>query len=198
VAGAYRLQDYADDIIAFLRQQVFEPAVIFGHSLGGMVALLVAAQCPEKIRAVVVGDSPLTAAPWLVHLNRTRDDLTYWRDLAGGAYSVEEITEALADERLGQNLYQTDPDMLTILIDEPDRAATGYDMAVVLPSIRCPVLLLQADPKAGGVLTDAEVEQGLPLLSQPTHVLLEGVSHVLHNEQKEPVLQAITDFLTSL
>ena len=71
-------------------------------------------------------------------------------------------------------------------------------MAVVLPSIRCPVLLLQADPKAGGFLTDAEVEQGIPLLSQPTHVLLEGVSHVLHNEQKEPVLQAITDFLTSL
>lgn len=198
VAGAYRLQDYADDIIAFLRQQVSEPAVIFGHSLGGMVALLVAAQCPESIRAVVVGDSPLTAEPWLAHLNRTRDSLIQWRDLAGGTYSVEEITEALADERLGQNLYQTDPDMLTILIDEPDRAAAGYDMAVVLPSIRCPVLLLQADPKAGGFLTDAEVEQGLQLLSQPTHVLLEGVSHVLHNEQKEPVLQAITDFLTAL
>ena len=163
-----------------------------------MVALLVAAQCPEKIRAVVVGDSPLTAETWLAHLNRTRDGLISWRDLAGGAYSVEEITEALADEWLAQNLYQNDPDMLTILIDEPDRAAAGYDMAVVLPSIRCPVLLLQADPKAGGVMTDAEVEQGLPLLSQPTHVLLEGVSHVLHNEQKEPVLQAITDFLTTL
>jgi pimeloyl-ACP methyl ester carboxylesterase len=198
VAGGYRLQDYADDTKAFLRQQVSEPAVIFGHSLGGMVALLVAAQCPERIRAVVVGDSPLAAEPWLAHLNRTRDGLIHWRDLAGGTYSVEEITEALANEWLAQNLYQNDPDMLTILIDEPYRAAAGYDMAVVLPSIRCPVLLLQADPKAGGFLTDAEVEQGIPLLSQPTHVLLEGVSHVLHNEQKEPVLQAITDFLTSL
>ena len=189
VAGAYRLQDYADDIIAFLRQQVSEPAVIFGHSLGGMVALLVAAQCPERIRAVVVGDSPLTAEPWLAHLNRTRDGLIQRRDLAGGTYSVEEIAEVLTNEWLAQNLYQNDPDMLTILIDEPDRAAAGYDMAVVLPSIRCPVLLLQADPKAGGFLTDAEVEQGLPLFSQPTHVLLEGVSHVLHNELKEPVLR---------
>jgi pimeloyl-ACP methyl ester carboxylesterase len=71
-------------------------------------------------------------------------------------------------------------------------------MTLVLPAIRCPVLLLQADPKAGGVMTDAEVEQGMPLLPQPTHVLLVGVSHVFHNEQKEPVLQAITDFLTSL
>jgi pimeloyl-ACP methyl ester carboxylesterase len=79
-----QLQDYADDPIAFLRQQISEPAVIFGHSLGGMVALLVAAHCPEKIRAVVVGDSPLTAETWLTHLNRTRDSLISWRDLAVG------------------------------------------------------------------------------------------------------------------
>ncbi len=198
VAGEYRLQDYADDTIAFLRQLVSGPAVIFGHSLGGMVALLVAAQCPEKIRAVVVGDSPLTAQPWVAHLNRGRDHLIGWRDLAAGTYSVAEITEALASEWVAQNLYRLDPEMLTILIDEPDRAAAGYDMTLVLPAIRWPVLLLQADPKAGGVMTDAEVEQGMPLLSQPTHVLLVGVSHVFHNEQKEPVLQAITDFLTSL
>ena len=198
VAGEYRLQAYADDTIAFLRQRVSEPAVIFGHSLGGMVALLVAAQCPEMTRAVVVGDSPLMAEPWVADLTHSRDHLARWRDLAGGTYSVAEITEALASEWVAQNLYQLDPDMLTILIDEPDRAAAGYDMTVVLPAIRCPVLLLQTDPKAGGVMTDAEVEQGLPLLSQSRHVLLEGVSHVFHNEQKEPVLQAITDFLTSL
>ena len=111
---------------------------------------------------------------------------------------MAEITQGLASEWVAQNLYQLDPDMLTILIEEPGRAAAGYDMAVVLPAIRCPVLLLQADPRDGGVMTDAEVEQGLPLLSQPTHVLLEGVGHVFHNEQKEPVLQALTDFLASL
>ncbi len=198
VAGAYRLQDYTDDTIAFLRQQVAEPAVIFGHSLGGMVALLLAAQHPEKIRAVVVGDSPLTAESWVVHLKQSIEKLIYWRDLAGGSHSVAEITEALNSEWLGQTLYQNDPDMLTILIEEPDKAAAGYDMTVLFPAIRCPVLLLQADPKAGGLLTDAEVEQGLPLLSHPTHVLLKGISHLLHNEQKEPVLQAIIGFLASL
>jgi pimeloyl-ACP methyl ester carboxylesterase len=223
VAGGYRLQDYADDTIAFLRQQVSEPACIVGHSLGGMVALLVAAQCPECVQAVVVGDSPLTAETWLAVLNDGRDSLIFWRDLAGGAYSMEEIAEALKDaplrvpdhdqpvrmrdvvgeddpvfKWLAQNLYQHDPDMLTMLIDEPEIAAAGYDMAVVLPSIRCPVLLLQADPQAGGLLTDAEIERALPLLAQPTHVRLEGVSHVLHNEQKKPVLRAITDFLRTL
>lgn len=221
VAGGYRLQDYADDIITFLRQQVSEPAVVFGHSLGGMVALLVAAQCPECVRAVVVGDSPLTAETW--RFDRGRDGLIFWRDLAGGAYPVEEIAEALKDapwrvpdhdqsvrmrdvfdedapifEWLAHNLYQNDPDMLTMLIDEPEIVAAGYDMAVVLPSIRCPVLLLQADRKVGSAMTDAEVKQALPLLAQPTHVWLEGVGHALHLEHKEQVLRTITDFLGSL
>lgn len=196
--GAYRLQDYAEDVIAFLQGQVAAPAVIFGHSLGGMVALLAAAQCPDHIRAVLVGDAPLSAGCWLGHLRRTRDDLVAWRDLAGGVHTPEEISEAVGDTWLAQNLYRNDPDMLTILIDDPERAAAGYDATLLLPLIHCPVLLLQADPQAGGVLTDAEVEQGLTLLSDPTHILLEGVGHGLHNEQKDVVLQAIQGFLNAL
>ena len=62
--GTYRLQDYADDTIAFLRDCVEEPAYLFGHSLGGMVALLVAARYPAGVRAVAVGDAPLTSQTW--------------------------------------------------------------------------------------------------------------------------------------
>jgi hypothetical protein len=39
----------------------------------------------------------LTAETWLALLNRSRDGLIYWRDLAGGTYPVEEIAEALKD-----------------------------------------------------------------------------------------------------
>ncbi|MEJ2571407.1 MAG: alpha/beta hydrolase [Anaerolineales bacterium] len=198
VSGAYRLQDYTDDMIAFLQQRVSEPAIIFGHSLGGMVALLVAAQCPDQIRAVVVGDSPLTAARWLAHLKHSREDLIVWRDLAGGKHSVEKIREKVGNQWVAQNLYFNDPDMLSTLIDDPESAAAGFEAALLLPSIRCPVLLLQADPNAGGILTDAEVERGLALLYDPTHVRLEGVGHLLHIEQKDAALRAISGFLKTL
>jgi pimeloyl-ACP methyl ester carboxylesterase len=198
VPAAYRLQDYANDTSAFLQQQVAEMAVIFGHSLGGMVALLVAAQIPERIRAVIVGDTPLTAEDWLAHLKRTRDDLVVWRDLAGGTHSVEEISEKVGNQWAAQNLYLNDPDMLSILIDDPESAAAGYEAAQMLPAIRCPVLLLQADPQAGGILPDTEVEQGLALLTKPAHIRLEGVGHGLHNEHKDVVLQAIKGFLQTL
>ncbi len=198
VSGRYRLQDYTDDIVAFLRQQLDEAVVIVGHSLGGMVGLLVAAQCPDCVRAVVVGDAPLTADTLGTVLNQNRASLMLLRNLAGGRYPLEEVAATLGDEWLAVNLYQNDPDVLTALLDDFERTAAGYDRKSILPSIRCPVLLLQADPTAGGLMTDAEVERALVLLAQASHVRLSNISHALHSEQQKPVLHAITDFLISL
>ena len=41
----------------------------------------------------------------------------------------------------------------------------GYDPEEPPAVIRCPVLLLQADPEAGGLLRDEEVRMGMRLLS---------------------------------
>lgn len=223
VPQSYRLQDYADDIIAFLRRRVAEPACLFGHSLGGGVALLVAAQCPDYVQGVAVGDSPLDGETSCGHIRRTRDKIAAWRELAGGQRSLAEVIEILKGspvevpgqdtlapmrevmgedspvfEWLAINLYHNDPDMLGMLLDNCDTYVAGYEMETVLPAIQCPVLLLQADPTRGGLMTEAEVERALPLLAQPSHVRLEQVSHVLHITRKEPVLQAIVEFLETL
>jgi pimeloyl-ACP methyl ester carboxylesterase len=219
VTGTYRLQDYADDTIAFLRHYLKEPAYLFGHSLGGMVALLVAAQYPAGVRAVAVGDASLSSQPWLATLQQGRDRILAWHALAGGQKPLAEVVEALKNAPLevpdqpdpvpmravmGEesgvylwivgNLQQLDPDMLTAVLDRAATTAAGYEMDRVLPSIQCPVLLLQADPTAGGLMTDQEVELALPLLTRPQHVRLPGISHVLHNERKEPIVQVLQAF----
>lgn len=225
VPGRYRLQDYKEDTISFLQKCVGEPAHLFGVSLGGIVALMVAAQAPDLVLSVVVGDSPLTGKTWLAALDRTRDKLASWQELAGGALSIPEIIERLKDapvevayqttpipmrEAFGEdsphypwladNLYQTDPDFFAALLDDAEITAEGYEMETLFPVIECPVLLLQADPENGGALTDIEVARGLQLLAQARHVRFEGISHMLFNEPhgKEPVLQAISEFLVSV
>lgn len=222
VTGTYRLQDYADDTIAFLQQCVKEPAYLFGHSLGGMVALLVAAQYPAGVRAVAVGDSPLSSKSWQATLHAGRDRVLAWRDLAGGQQPFADVVEALKNapvevpgqtvsmpmrEVMGEesgvyrwianNLQQLDPDMLTATVDRAAVTMAGYEMEGVLPAIACPVLLLQADPTAGGLMTDSEVALALPLLAQPQHIRLQGISHTLHNEREEPVVQALQAFFLS-
>lgn len=222
VPGTYRLQDYTDDTIAFLRHHVHEPAALFGHSLGGMVALLVAAQYPDGIRAVAVGDAPLSSRSWHEHILQSRLRIEAWRDLCGGYKSIEEIIERLKDapfERpgagesapmrevmgeddpifawLAANLYQSDPDTVTAVLERFPITADGYEMDIVLPAIRCPVLLLQADPASGGLMTNEEVALALPKLVRPSHVRLHGSSHALHHVQPEAVAGALTAFLRS-
>lgn len=218
-AGRYRLQDYTDDTIAFIRDHIPEPVYLFGHSLGGIVALMVAAQHPEGVRAVAVGDSPLSSQTWHDVILQSQDRVAAWRDLSGGQQPLEQLAEILKDgpievpgrlgtvpmrEVMGEdspvyawlatNLYQSDPDLLTAILDRFDTTAAGYEMNTVLPVIKCPVLLLQADPAAGGLMTDGEVEQGLRQLARPSHVRLAGVSHALHHVWPEPVATALKVF----
>ena len=66
------------------------------------------------------------------------------------------------------------------------------------PAIRCPVLLLQADPAAGGLIPDAELERALALLGQARHVRFEQRGHVLFIPDPEPVVRAVIEFFESL
>lgn len=59
VVSGYRRSDYAQDVEALVRQQIREPAILFGHSLGAVVALWVAAYAPELVRGLVLEDPPL-------------------------------------------------------------------------------------------------------------------------------------------
>ncbi|KAA0236735.1 alpha/beta hydrolase [bacterium] len=52
----------ADDVAAIMEARGIGPAIIAGHSLGGLVALLLNDRRPELVRGIVLGDSPLTAA----------------------------------------------------------------------------------------------------------------------------------------
>jgi pimeloyl-ACP methyl ester carboxylesterase len=221
VPNSYRLRDYSADIVAFLQQCVNEPAFLFGHSLGGMIAMMVAADYPDGVRAVAVGDAPLSSQTWYEELHRSRDRLVAWRAISGGQVPLQELVENIKEtpvevsgqgvalrQMMGENspvfewlairLYYNDPDMLSALIDRFEETAAGYEMETILPAVECPVFLMQADPSAGGIMTDDEVTRALALLSQPGHIKLAGISHVFHNERKEPILEALEAFFDPL
>ena len=59
VPSQYRLVDYADDVMQFIEARFDAGPVVYGASLGGMIGILVAARHPERVRALIVGDSLL-------------------------------------------------------------------------------------------------------------------------------------------
>jgi pimeloyl-ACP methyl ester carboxylesterase len=56
VPERYRLEDFTEDTVAFTRQ-LGAPLVLVGHSLGGAIALMTAARCPESVKALIIEDT---------------------------------------------------------------------------------------------------------------------------------------------
>jgi pimeloyl-ACP methyl ester carboxylesterase len=55
-----------DQLLAFIDGEVRQPAILVGHSLGGMVSLLAASRKPAIARGIVLLDSPVIAG-WRAH-----------------------------------------------------------------------------------------------------------------------------------
>lgn len=55
----YGVTQQADDVAAIIEVLGIAPAIVVGHSLGGLVALVLNARRPELVLGVVCGDSPL-------------------------------------------------------------------------------------------------------------------------------------------
>lgn len=210
-AERYLVNDYVDDAVRFVRDEVAAPLAIFGHSLGAMVAAAVAAQLPQQVLGVVLEDPPF-------HTMGNRIAGSTWQAVFRGMQaaieqrgSIQEITRLLADIRLPSSvggtqrlgdvrdlaslawsaecLHQLDPEVLTCVIE--GRWLDGYDTRDILARIRCPAMLLQADPAAGGALTDADAEAAVAALPDSQHIRFPNAGHQLHRDNTQAVLQAL-------
>lgn len=214
----YRVADFAADAVAFLDAHVPGPAVVLGHSLGAMVAALVVAMRPGRVRAVVLEDPPGTTLAEgigqsrfhlqfsnMVHLLATaRDVETLTRELAnmevqrpsdGAIVRFGELRDLSAIRFGAECLLQMDPAVLTPLVQS--RWLESLDWFGALPKIDCPALLLRADPICGGMLTESEATRITSLIPRCTRVDLPGVPHAIHSNQPDKMLAFVTHFLES-
>jgi pimeloyl-ACP methyl ester carboxylesterase len=223
VKARYLLRDYVADIASFLSEVVKDRAVIYGHSLGGEVAVMLAALHPGLPRAIIVGDAPLSHRNHATEVPSHRLQNELWYRVAG--HPEDEIAEALremlvpvvgqlelrkAREVFGEDspwfahqatsLYQLDPDMLAAVLAGPEIMLVGYEPETLLPKITCPVLLLQADATFGSALPDDEVDLARRLIPRVVHIKLSGIGHPLHGPPggTRTVMAAIRPFLAGL
>jgi pimeloyl-ACP methyl ester carboxylesterase len=210
VEGQYRPEHYVEDVVAFLEYRVVGRAILFGHSLGGWIALLAAAQQKEKVEALILGDPPLNLDRFLA-IESSKERIDMWRkmrELAALGMSVPELASALADSSLSgevlgwaKALSQVDPDAAQYHAEgRLDEYVERVDLEGSLRQLSCPVLLLQGDGSQGGVVSDEDVEQVLALLVDGVNVHLDGKGHNLGLSTWEvaPLLRAVTSFLESL
>lgn len=206
---SYGFGYYLEDTLSFLDGVVGEPAVIFGHSLGGRIATKIAAEYPGKVRAIVLGDSSLKEP---VPSNRMGGIFSGLINLIEEKKTYQDIYKALMatspedfDPVYGlaraKNLSKLDPNLLRSIVDNgmnldsPGSHFYGYHPEKHLEKIKCPVLILQAEH---GMLSNEEVQNALDTLPEAYHVKLLGVPHEFLSKPVEPLLKALNAFLESI
>ena len=215
----YRTIDYVDDVVAALQQLVPGTAVLYGHSLGAMVAAAVAARVPQRVRALVLEDPPWHTLG--VHISETvfHSHFMGMYRVARQGGTIDDLAHAMAQieikaphatngKRLGEIrdavslrfaascLRQTDPAVLESIIS--GRWLDGYEWEAILSAIQCPTLLLQADWSAGGMLADQDADRAEKLISSCWRIRMAGVGHLIHWQAHERLLAHVTAFLSSL
>ena len=216
VPGGYRWINFVEDTIAFLRHKVLEPAILWGSSFGGTIAVGVAAQAPDIVRALILEDA------WLdlrTSKDETRRFLRHRRDLVASVETLDEMIVALKNELVtlpgrdepvqrgvvdeeveirseARELIQLDPEVYTFGWD--GRLAEGYDMDTVLGQVLCPVLLLQANPELGGLVDDELAAHAMSLLSRGRLVSIPDARHSILQSQPRVAMRTVNKFLGSL
>ena len=218
-AEGYRVIDYVNDAVSLVCENLGAPVVLYGHSLGAMVAAAVAAEIPAKVRAVVLEDPPfqtmgarIAQTPWQGYFQSIRP-------FAGSDRPVPQVARELAEvrmadpctgksQRLGdtrdaaslafaaQCLRQLDPRVLDPVI--AGAWLDGYEMTEIVRRIQCPALLLQADPQAGGALIDEDADTMERLIPGLMRIRLDGCHHTLHWPRAQQVAHLVLNFLESL
>jgi pimeloyl-ACP methyl ester carboxylesterase len=211
-AASYRLADFGEDIAEFVRHQD-SPLVLMGHSLGGVVALMTAARCPEKVRGLIIEDAPVRVDNYRRMIDSGREMFKVWLELKRGARSEEELARALAEKYcafpditstwilfFAGCLWRVDPAFFNALLDDFDGFVSGYDAEDIFRKTNCPVLVLRGEKERGAVMTDDELSWLQTNFTNISCAAIKNVGHLLHLEAQgqSPVLAEILAFLEQI
>ena len=209
VPGRYRLADFADDNTEFV-ERLNAPGVLVGHSIGGVIALMVAARRPDKVRGLIIEDVPLTQESYRNVVESSRAMFGLWLQLKRAAQSEQDLALALADAYgdypavtsawilfFAGCLWQLDPGFFDNLLDDFEGFCAGYDCEQILFRLACPILFLRGESRLGAVMTDDEITWLQRHCGNAQCVSINGVGHLLHLEDpgQTPVLTAMLAFL---
>ena len=206
-AGQYRMENYTADTVTFLRKCVGEPVILHGHSLGGLVAMNVAAEAPDTVRALILEDPALViyrqpsetvgVHPYFQGVYETLkngatvDSIVAWLKTFNPPDTPDSVLRPWAEM-----LHHVDPEVLAPVPE--DKRADINALPGILKQITCPVLLVQADPALGAATQDQHVEIVKTYLAHCKVVQMKGVDHVIHIRQPQALLTHMNAFLAEI
>ena len=198
-AAGYHYQDYIRDLEIVLDDLEMEAPIVIGHSLGGIITLMWAAMNPDKPRALIIEDSPLRSG------EDFREAFDGWLQL--NALSHEQAKAWYAEKNPhwpAEIIHQRSFDMVNTAraaIQELQAASLsneGLDSFEHLSEITAPLLFLQGDEEAGGMVDPEDLVGLQELLPQMQVARFPGAGHTIHRSHPAEWLHKVRGFIRAL
>ncbi|MEM0906106.1 MAG: alpha/beta hydrolase [Pseudomonadota bacterium] len=204
-ADRYQVRDYADAL------PLPEGTVaLYGHSLGGLVALRRASIAPGTVTALILEDPPLfdsrqprrETTPWPTQFRKLKSIMTRrgadwshhdWKRAVAawpsghGAGTFADQGEDHVDRRAAQ-IANLDPAVLDGIVS--DALHTDFDIIEAVRAAACPIVLVAGDRDEGSALHPDDVQL---LAAEPnvTVVHAPGHGHYLREARPDLCAQAV-------
>lgn len=198
---ATSMDDHADDVLALLRRQGIERAVIGGLSMGGYIALAIYRRAEQRVRALVLADTRAEADTEQARGNR----LVMQQTAREGGPAA--IADAMVPKLLGPAARASRelPDRVRALIvanrapaivDALEALKTRPDSTPLLSSITCPTLIIVGEADELTPVSAAETLQRD--IARATLFVLPESGHLSNLEQPDAFRAALQTFLATL
>ena len=207
--GAYRIEQFADDLVRLAQAQP-EPPILVGASMGGLVGMLVAGEMkPSPFRALVLVDiTPRWEAAGVERI------LAFMQAYPAGFADYAEAAEKIAgylpqrrerktEEQLrpllrkgtdGRLRWHWDPALLAGVVTESERYQPR--LLAAASNIEVPVLLLSG--ARSDVVSSATVQEFLQRVPHAQHVELAHATHMVAGDANDAFTREVTRFVRDL
>jgi esterase len=215
--GAYFVRDYVEDATKALEHIANRRNIVYGHSLGAMVAMATAAEHPGLVDAIVLEDPPFsTMGESLTQLPLHRffaglpdclarsispdslfhnfSEMVVGEDDQGSPIRVKDQRDETARRFSAESLGRMDPDVLPPIVEGV--WLDGFDFLSLARKVRCPIVMFQSDENAGGMLSHDDARALKRIWKGRCELIrLDGVGHNIHWARPATLLEEIRNLL---
>jgi pimeloyl-ACP methyl ester carboxylesterase len=207
-AARYSILDFAEAVAPVLGDGRF---TLYGHSLGGLVGIALAARRPDRVAGLVLEDPPVFGSrmPRLADTSFYRGfkalktlmegpaagwDVAQWEQEVAGwpsGHGRTTVAEVLGEDGVAmraRQLARLDPGVIGSLLAGDLHA--DFDIEAALRSLSCPAILLAGEAARNSALSPED----LCWLAEETALIVEpvaGEGHFIHETLPAPCATAV-------
>lgn len=198
----YGAHNQANDLVQLIQALNLNQPTIIGHSMGGVVAAVLADMYPEQVGRLVLEDPAWYPREEDITEEEIKQHAQEWAAaiVQRKTQSIDEILSKAQQEHPEWDEVEFGPFAQAKLQVSPQ--VTEYDLEPskpwweIVPALQCPVLLLTGDAE-GQVAITPEIAQEVKALNTNIQLVrLSGTGHNVRREAFDQYLQLVREFLS--